>query len=60
VTATELGEAERVSFFRDTFTPYAKAMRGGVAFVRLVDGVSLDDPVEVAARTRVFELRPLG
>ncbi len=39
VTATELDEAERVAFFRDTFTPYARAMRGGVAFVRLVDQV---------------------
>jgi deazaflavin-dependent oxidoreductase (nitroreductase family) len=58
VVATELDEAERVVFFRDTFTPFAKAMRGGVAFVRLIDGVVLDDPAEVASRTRVFELHP--
>jgi len=56
VDATELDEAERVVFFRDTFTPFVKAMRGGVAFVRLIDGVVLDDPAEVASQTRVFEL----
>jgi deazaflavin-dependent oxidoreductase (nitroreductase family) len=56
VTATELDEGQRLAFYRDTFIPYARAMRGGAAFVRLIDGVSFDDPAEIAARTTVFEL----
>jgi deazaflavin-dependent oxidoreductase (nitroreductase family) len=58
VTATELDEAERAAFFRDVLTPYARSMRGGMAFVRIVDQVDLGDPVAVARDRRVFELHP--
>jgi deazaflavin-dependent oxidoreductase (nitroreductase family) len=59
VTASELDAAERVSFFRDVLGPFARSIPGGVTFVRLVDGVDLDDPVAAAEGRRVFELHPL-
>ena len=60
VGATELDPAERVAFFGDVLAPFARSIRGGVAFIRLVDGVDLNDPVGAADGRRVFELRPLG
>ncbi len=45
VRAVELDPAQRVAFFRDTFAPVARAMPFGVRFVRLLDGVDIDDPV---------------
>ena len=58
VTATELDAAERVAFVRDVLGPYARSMRGGMTFVRIVDGVDLHDPVEAARGRAVFELHP--
>jgi deazaflavin-dependent oxidoreductase (nitroreductase family) len=58
VTATELDPTERVRFFRDVLGAYARAMRGGFTFVRLVDGVDLHDPVAAADGRVVFELHP--
>ncbi|HEY3523470.1 MAG TPA: hypothetical protein VGK63_07175, partial [Candidatus Limnocylindrales bacterium] len=58
VTARELDHAERVGFFRDVIGRYARALRGGVTFVRLIDGVDLNHPVDAAGRTAVFELEP--
>ena len=60
VRATELDPAERVAFFRDVLGPVARGMRGGVWFIRTVDGVDLDDPVEAAEGRPVFELHPLA
>ncbi len=59
VRATELDPAERVAFFRDVLGPFARSTRGGLAFVRLVDGVDLDDPVAAAQGRAVFELHPI-
>lgn len=56
VRATELDPAERVAFFRDVMVPAANAMPFGNAFVRIVDGVDLADPVAAAEGRRVFEL----
>jgi deazaflavin-dependent oxidoreductase (nitroreductase family) len=56
VTATELTPEQRLAFFRDTLTPVARAMRGGMAFIRYVDGVDLSRPEEAAAGRPVFEL----
>ncbi len=39
--------------------PFARGYRFGVPFVRIVDGVDLDDPVGAAEGRVVFELRPL-
>ena len=60
VGATELDPAERVAFFRDILGPVARGMPFGATFIRVVDGVDLDDPVGAAEGRRVFELRPLG
>ena len=60
VTATELDESQRVGFFRDVLRPFARGIPFGVGFVRIVDGVDLNDPIEAAEGRRVFELHPLG
>jgi deazaflavin-dependent oxidoreductase (nitroreductase family) len=60
VRATELDPAQRVGFFRDILGPHARGIRLGVWFIRIVDGVDLDHPVEAAEGRRVFELHPIG
>jgi deazaflavin-dependent oxidoreductase (nitroreductase family) len=59
VTATELDPTQRVDFFRDVLGPVAHGMRFGVPFVRLLDGVDVDRPVEAAQGRAVFELQPV-
>ncbi len=59
VSATELDPTERVGFFRDVLGPLARSIPGGVSFVRIVDGVDLNHPVEAAEGRVVFELHPL-
>ena len=56
VTATELDPAQRVEFFRDVLNPVARGIPFGVSFIRIVDGVDLDDPVGAADGRAVFEL----
>ena len=58
VRATELDPAQRVAFFRDILGPFARSIPFGVRFIRIVDGVDLDDPVAAAEGRRVFELHP--
>jgi deazaflavin-dependent oxidoreductase (nitroreductase family) len=60
MTATELDAAERLAFFRDTLGPVARGMRGGVRFIRMIDGVDLNRPEEAALGRPVFELRRQG
>ena len=59
VRATELDETQRVAFFRDVLGPLARGIPFGVQFIRIVDGVDLDDPVEAAETRRVFELNAI-
>ena len=59
VAATEPDFAGRVDFFRDILGPFARRYPFGPWFIRVVDGVDLDDPVEAADGRSVFELRPL-
>ena len=59
VTATELDPTQRVAFFRDILGPLARSTPFGVWFIRTVDQVDLDDPVEAAEGRRVFELHRL-
>src|ERR671938_536979 len=59
VRATELDQTQRVAFFRDVLGPLARGIPFGVQFIRLVDGVDLDDPVAAAEGRRVFELHAL-
>jgi hypothetical protein len=58
VTATELDAAERVAFFRDVLGPVARGLPFGAAFIRIVDGVDINRPVEAAEGRVVFELHP--
>ena len=58
VTATELDQTQRVEFFREVLNPVARGIPFGVTFIRVVDGVDLDDPVGAAVGRRVFELQP--
>ena len=58
VSAIELDSTERVGFFRDVLGPLARGIPFGIWFIRTVDGVDLDDPVDAAAGRSVFELRP--
>ena len=59
VRAAELDQPERVGFFRDILGPVARGIPFGVRFIRIVDGVDLDDPLEAAEGRPVFELHPL-
>jgi deazaflavin-dependent oxidoreductase (nitroreductase family) len=59
VTATELDATQRVEFFRDTLGPVARGIPFGVRFIRIVDGVDLDHPLEAAEGRPVFELHSL-
>ena len=60
VTATELEKTQRVAFFRDILRPLARGIRGGVTFIRIVDGVDVNRPPEETAEGRpVFELHPV-
>ena len=59
VRATELDPTERVGFFRDVLGPVARGIPLGVRFIRIVDGVDLDHPLEAAEGRPVFELHQL-
>jgi deazaflavin-dependent oxidoreductase (nitroreductase family) len=59
VRATELDPTERVGFFRDVLGPVARGIPFGVRFIRIVDGVDVDRPLEAADGRCVFELHPL-
>jgi deazaflavin-dependent oxidoreductase (nitroreductase family) len=58
VGAIELDATQRVEFFRDVLRPFARRMPLGRWFIRTVDGVDLDHPLEAAEGRRVFELHP--
>jgi deazaflavin-dependent oxidoreductase (nitroreductase family) len=59
VLATELDPDERVVFFRDTLRPLVRQIPLGRWFIRVADGVDVDDPVAAAYGRRVFELHPI-
>src|SRR5438128_10060867 len=56
IGATELDEPQRVAFFRDYLGPLARRTPFGVQFIRIADGVDLNDPIGVATGRRVFEV----
>ena len=58
VTVTELDQTQRVEFFRSVLGPVARGIPFGVPFVRIVDGVDLNHPVEAAVGRCVFEIHP--
>ena len=59
VSATELDPTQRVGFFRDILGPLARGIPLGFHFIRIVDGVDLDHPLEAAEGRAVFELHSL-
>jgi EmrB/QacA subfamily drug resistance transporter/deazaflavin-dependent oxidoreductase (nitroreductase family) len=61
VRATELDATQRVEFFRDSLGHVARSVPFGmgVNFIRIVDGVDLDRPLEAAEGRPVFELHPI-
>jgi len=58
VRARELDPDQRVAFFRETLEPVARRMRGGVQFLRILDGVDVTHPETAAEGKVVFELLP--
>jgi deazaflavin-dependent oxidoreductase (nitroreductase family) len=58
VTA-ELGPTEAAEFIRDVLAPHARRTRLGSWFVRTIDKIDIDNPVEAAEGRPVFELRPV-
>lgn len=55
ITATELGRAEKVEFFRGILAPYVRSRPLVRWIVRNIDHIP-DDPVEAAKREFVFEV----
>ena len=60
VRAAELDETERLRFFRDVLRPVAHDMTFGTQFIKYVDGVDVDDPLDASHGRPVFELLPLA
>ena len=58
VTAIELGPTEAAEFIRDVLAPHARRTRLGSWFVRSVDKIDIDNPVEAAEGRPIFELYP--
>jgi deazaflavin-dependent oxidoreductase (nitroreductase family) len=58
VRARELDEEERIAFFRDVMGPLARRIPFGlgVRFLRLVDGIDVNDPASAANGHPAFEL----
>ena len=56
VTAVELGPSEAAAFVRDVLAPHAGRSRFGSWFVRHVDKIDIDNPVEAVKGRPVFEL----
>jgi deazaflavin-dependent oxidoreductase (nitroreductase family) len=59
VSAVELGLTEAAEFIRDVLAPHARRSRFGSWFVRNIDKIDIDNPVEAAQGRPVFELRPI-
>lgn len=58
VTAVELAAPEAAAFIRDVLAPRARQTRLGAWFVRAIDKIDIDHPVEAAQGRPVFELHP--
>jgi deazaflavin-dependent oxidoreductase (nitroreductase family) len=59
VAAVELGPTEAAEFIRDVLAPHARRTRLGSWFVRTIDKIDIDNPVEAAEGRPVFELHPV-
>lgn len=56
VTAVELGPAEAARFVTDVLAPTARRSRFGMWFVRRIDKIDIEHPVETVRGRPVFEL----
>jgi deazaflavin-dependent oxidoreductase (nitroreductase family) len=56
--AVELDATEAAEFIRDVLAPHARRSRFGEWFVRNIDKIDIDHPVEAAKGRPVFELFP--
>ena len=56
VIAVELDEVDAAAFIRDVLAPHARRSRLGSWFVRAVDKIDIDQPLESARGRPVFEL----
>jgi deazaflavin-dependent oxidoreductase (nitroreductase family) len=59
VRAVELDPAQRLAFFQEVLQPIARGLPGGTVFLRLLDGIDINDPVGAAEGKTVFELLPV-
>jgi hypothetical protein len=59
VSAVELELTEAAEFIRDVLAPHARRSRFGSWFVRYIDKIDIDNPLEAAQGRPVFELRPI-
>jgi deazaflavin-dependent oxidoreductase (nitroreductase family) len=59
VAAVELRPAEAVAFIRDVLAPHARRTRFGSWFVRHIDQIDIDHPIDAAVGRPVFEIYPL-
>jgi deazaflavin-dependent oxidoreductase (nitroreductase family) len=59
VTAVELDLPKAAEFIRDVLAPRARQTRLGAWFVRSIDKIDIDHPMEAARGRPVFELHPL-
>jgi deazaflavin-dependent oxidoreductase (nitroreductase family) len=57
--AVEIDATEAAEFIRDVVAPHARRSRFGEWFVRNVDRIDIDHPVEAAEGRPVFELFPM-
>jgi deazaflavin-dependent oxidoreductase (nitroreductase family) len=60
VRAVELDDAERLRFMEDTLAPIATGVPGGATFLKMLDGIDVNDPAAAAEGKVVFELIALS
>jgi deazaflavin-dependent oxidoreductase (nitroreductase family) len=60
VRAVELGPADGAVFIRDVIAPQARRSRFGSWFVRTIDKIDIDNPVDAAKGRPVFEVFALN
>jgi deazaflavin-dependent oxidoreductase (nitroreductase family) len=58
VTAIELGPTDAAEFIRDVLAPHARRTRFGSWFVRNIDKIDIDSPLEASRGRPVFEIYP--
>ena len=59
VAAVELEPAEAIAFIRDVLAPHARRTRFGLWFVRHIDKIDIDHPIDAAVGRPVFEIYPI-